>query len=346
MSKSLGNSPDALRLIEDFGADGVRFGILASSPAGGDLLFDEKLCEQGRNFCNKIWNACRLVKGWEADDHAATPLANHFAMDWFEARTREVVRDVTANIKQYRLSEALMTLYSFVWNDFCSWYLEMVKPSPGQGLDAQSYAATIGNFETILTLLHPFMPFITEELWHQLGDRAPGGECMMQDYPQPVNFDATLLKEGVFLTELVGKIRDERNKASIKMKEVLPLQVDVKDGVADHWHRTGFMELLDKMANLSGVKQVKEAPGQGIQFIHGTETFYIPVEVQKDTAEEFAQIEKDLAHARNFVKGIESKLSNERFMANAPEAVIANEKKKLADGKARMQMLEEALKNF
>ena len=346
MSKSLGNSPDALKLIEDFGADGVRFGILASSPAGGDLLFDDKLCEQGRNFCNKIWNACRLVKGWEADDHAATPLANHFAMEWFESRTREVVRDVTANIKQYRLSEALMSLYTYVWNDFCSWYLEMIKPTAGQGLDAQTYATTIRNFETILTLLHPFMPFITEELWHQLGDRAPGGECMMQDYPEPQEFDTVLLKQGVFLTDLVGKIRDERNKASIKMKEVLPLQVDSKEGVAAHWHRTGFMELLSKMANLSGVQQVSEAPGQGLQFIHGTETFYIPVEVQKDTAEERAQIEKDLAHARNFVKGIEAKLRNERFMANAPEAVVANEQKKLADGKARLQMLEEALRKL
>lgn len=344
MSKSLGNSPDALKLIEKFGADGVRFGMLSCSPAGGDLLFDEKLCEQGRNFANKIWNALRLVKGWEVDPQQDQKGSNKLAFEWFEAKMDQILIDNEANFKEYRLSESLMNLYSFVWNDFCSWLLEMIKPSYGEKIDAQSKEHILGLFEKICIMLHPFMPFLTEEAWHQIKDRATGEDCMMSQYPKGRENDkAKILASFETLKEIVSKIRDIRNKQGLKLKEILPFSVLKTTDSQAFFNINGLSDLIKKLANCSDAHLVDDAPQGQVSFVIGTDKYFLDALQEGNESEQLKKLEKDLQYQIGFVGSIEKKLSNQRFVNNAPSNVVDNERKKLADGLERIKMLKESI---
>ena len=343
MSKSLGNSPDALGLIEEFGADAVRFGILASSPAGGDLLFDDKLCEQGRNFCNKIWNACRLVKGWEVSAESNSSIGELTAIKWFQEKTHQTIGQIEHNFNQYRLSDILMGLYSFVWNDFCSQYLEMVKPKSGEEIPQQTFQETIHIFEVLMRLLHPFMPFLSEEVWSQLRKRDAGEDCIIQAYPHHDQFDQQIIDKTEYVKQLVVKVRDERNRHGLKMKDAIELYAQTNAITEELNQDEGRKSLLMKMANLSGVSMVDAAPESAISFISGAEKYFLVVEQSQSAEERLKELQKELEYAKGFVVSVEKKLNNERFVQNAPEAVVAKEKQKLADGLSRVKNLEEAI---
>lgn len=347
MSKSLGNSPDALELISEFGADGVRFGMLSCSPAGGDLLFDEKLVEQGRNFCNKLWNALRLIKGWEVveeNESASQAEINALAIRWFEHKMKQVVSNIDGQFDQYRLSEVLIQLYSFIWGDFCSWYLEMIKPAQGNKIDRRSYEKTLQIFEQLCTLLHPFMPFITEEIWHQLVSRKEGNDCMMSSYPSvDTSFDAGFIKQFEQAKDIISNVRDARNKHGLKRADLLNVQYDEATEMNELLAHDGMNAMLMKMAMLASLEKSSTAFEHAHEFISGTAKLYVELEGGIDEAAEKERLTKELDHAKSFVAGIEKKLANERFVNNAPEAVVANERKKMADGQERMKMIEEAL---
>jgi valyl-tRNA synthetase len=344
MSKSLGNSPDALELIDTYGADGVRFGMLSSSPAGGDLLFETKLCEQGRNFCNKMWNALRLVKGWSTHDNAASEVEN-LAIRWIETKLQAVTAQVEQNYKEYRLSEALTALYSFVWNDFCSWYLEMIKPEKDGQLSQAAVDVTINVYEQICQVLHPFMPFITEEIWHQLRDRQDGEDCVVSTYPKA---DALSSDDKAFLAhidsmqDIISQVRALRNKNGIKMKEPLDLTAVTSKGTDALFAVDGLTAAASKMAVLSSFTQ-GTSETEGLLFIGGADQFILQVDLDIDTEAELAEKEKELVYQQGFVKSIMGKLGNERFVNNAPQQVVANERKKLADGEARITILQEEI---
>ena len=343
MSKSLGNSPDALKLIQEFGADGVRFAILSCSPAGGDLLFDEKLCEQGRNFSNKIWNACRLVKGWEWDEMKEASPGDLTAINWFKNKTHQMIGQIAKNFEQYRLSDILMGLYSFIWNDYCSQYLEMVKPLKGEKIAKRTYEDTVHLFEVLMRILHPFMPFITEEIWSQLKERPDGEDCIIQKYPSYSEFEQQTIDDTEYVKNLVARIRDERNKHGLKMRDSIELftpSSEVSKALASD---PGRKEILLKMANLSGLTIVASRPESSVSFISGAEKYYLVVEDSKSPEERRAELQKELDYARGFVAQVEKKLSNERFVQNAPDAVVAKERKKMQDGLSRVKNLEEAL---
>jgi valyl-tRNA synthetase len=350
MSKSLGNSPDALKLIEDFGADGVRFGVLASSPAGGDLLFDEKLCEQGRNFCNKLWNALRLVKGWpleEVHHDPAQAQANEFAIRWFAEHSRQVFRQVEELNAQFRLSEALMTLYTFIWDDFCSWYLEIIKPGFGEAIDEATYSQTLNFFEQLMVQLHPFMPFITEELWHQLKERVPGEDCTIAHrvYSQ-WKMEAVLqdpIQQYKTIQEIVTRIREVRNSKQLKPKEKLVLKMKASAGAQTFLMEQGIPETLEKLSGTMELALVKEAPEGSIALLSGTEEFYLQVPIVLDVEEERARMTKELDYYRGFKDSVMKKLSNEKFVSSAPAAVVDSERKKLEDAEARITILEDGL---
>ncbi len=346
MSKSLGNSPDALKLIEDFSADGVRFGMLSCSPAGGDLLFDDKLCEQGRNFNNKLWNALRLIKGWEIDQNLEMPSANTLAFEWFEQRFQQVLADIEKNFAEYRLSEALMGLYNFIWGDYCSWLLEMMKPAYGKPADPHTVKSLIDIYERICTVLHPFMPFITEEIWHELKDREEGEDCMTSSYPSHDAYDAKVIDRFEILQAMVSKVRDVRNKQGLKMAEILPVAVIDSEAARAVWDDDGMKALLSKLANAGQLSFVSEAPEHGIAVVHGTDKYYVVVEKEIDVEAEIAKLAEDLEYQKGFVMKIDKKLSNERFVNNAPEAVVHNERKKKADGEERIKMIEEAIRRL
>lgn len=341
MSKSLGNSPDALQLIEDFGADGVRFGVLSSSPAGGDLLFDVKLCEQGRNFCNKMWNGLRLLKGLDIDAALPQPNENALATRWISHKLSELITETDKDYSQYRLSEVTMKLYNFVWNDFFSWYLEMIKPEYGSPIDPTTLGQALNIYEQVCVLLHPLMPFITEEIWHQLKSRSEDDVCMLANYPKAATIDNTLLKKIESLKTLVSKIREVRNAKQLKPKEPLSLYVEKSQNnlLVD----VDIQRLLAKMAFLDAVKIAQVLPDSGSAILSDNEKYFLQYEIEIDTEEEKNRILADLQYARGFVASVEKKLSNNRFVQNAPEQVVANEKQKLADGKERVRILEENL---
>ena len=350
MSKSLGNSPDALELIKTYGADGVRFGMLSCSPAGGDLLFDEKLPEQGRNFCNKMWNALSLIKMWEpvnegiSEDQKAI---DQLAIQWLDHRKSQILAKIDSDFRQYRLSESLMELYSFVWNDFCSWYLEMIKPAYGSNAVARAtYERTLSFFEDICRMLHPFMPFITEEIWHQLKKRETGDDCTTQMYPTPKKFDQQVLETFDQLKDMITKIRDARNKNQIKNSESIPLGMDDTEVAVQLLKIPGFEQTLIKRGNLSGVSLLNKAPSNSLSFISGTEKIYLLVEQQIDVATETKKLQEELDYAIGFVNSVQKKLSNERFVNHAPEAVVEKERKKLADGKERVKILRRSLESI
>ena len=339
MSKSLGNSPDPLDLIEKYGADGVRVGMLFSSPAGNDLMFDESHCEQGRNFANKIWNAFRLVKGWEVDAQLSNP--NQTAIAWFQSRFNQALTEIDENFKQYRLSEALMATYKLVWDDFCAWYLEMVKPVYQQPIDASTYKATVGFFENILKIVHPFMPFITEELWHDelFGERAELDCCIVAQQPTIGEINLKLLNEISTIKEVVSEIRNTRNVKQISPKEALPLAIKSNSEI-DY---PTYVPILSKLGNLSEVSFIQDKLSGAANFIAGTDEFFIELSNQIDAEAERERIQKELIYLQGFLKSVTAKLSNERFVQNAKAEIVANEQQKKADAEAKIVMLEEGL---
>ncbi len=343
MSKSLGNSPDALKLIEDYGADGVRFGILASSPAGGDLLFEDKLVEQGRNFCNKIWNACRLVKGWSVEEGGVSTHADVWAVKWMQEKIRATSIQIEEDCQNYRLSDTLMKLYSFIWDDFCSWYLEIIKPKTGVSLDQDTYQATIEIFADLMKLLHPFMPFITEEIWHLLSDRAENEDIIIAEYPQAVNYDQSTIDQADYVKNLVGKVRDEKNKNGLKMRHSTPLFVIQTKWVDSFFGNRGLVEIIKKLAHVSKIQIVKAGDQTGIAFIHGAEQYFLDAKPGLDVSKQKDQLLMDIDHAQKFLIGVEKKLKNEKFITHAPVQVVEKERKKLADGQARLNNLKEEL---
>lgn len=346
MSKSLGNSPDALKLIEEFGADGVRFGLMSCSPAGGDLLFDEKLVEQGRNFSNKIWNALRLVDGWEVDNTGAANAGNQLAYNWLNHKLNALAGDIQKNFEEYRISEAVMSIYSFVWNDFCSWYLEMVKPPFGQKIDIQTKENTIDIFSKLASLLHPIMPFITEEVWHLLKSRSVGEDCMISQYPQPAAYDSALLDRIEQAKDIISNIRDIRNKNGIKNAETLDVALIKSDRSESLISYEGWAEICIKLANLNSITLTTDENISGAAFISGTEKCIVLIENELDTEKVIEEKTKELEYQKGFVKSVEAKLNNERFVSGAPAAVVEKEKAKLADGLERVKILEDELKRL
>ena len=337
MSKSLGNSPDPLELIDKFGADGVRMGMMLSAPAGNDILFDEALCEQGRNFCNKIWNAFRLLKGWEVDADVAVPEASALAMQWFEAKQNAVAAEMADLFSKYRLSEALMAVYKLFWDEFSSWYLEMVKPAYGQPISKEVYDRTIGFFDNLLHLLHPFMPFITEELWQHLCERREGESLMVSPMMPLAAYDDVLLQQFEVVKEVISNVRAIRLQKNIAQKEALELQVVGSNVVA------AFDAVLSKMCNLSAIHVVENKVEGAAAFMVGTTEYAVPLGNLVDVEAEIARMEAELKHKEGFLQGVLKKLSNEKFVNNAPAAVIELERKKQADAESIIKSLKESI---
>jgi len=345
MSKSLGNSPDALELINKFGADGVRFGMLSCSPAGGDLLFDDSLCDQGKKFCNKIWNGLRFVKGWEAIE-AITPSDEEvYATEWFAHKLAAIHKEIEDNYKDFRLSEILKKLYSFIWDDFCSWYLEMIKPEDGK-ISKVTYDKTIEYFSQICTLLHPFMPFITEEAWHILKDRADGEDCIMSQNPVYDKPNSSVLSDVETVYAIATNVRDVRNKNGVKRQEKLELSILNSDNITRLSSDAGWKGTVSKLAILQSINVVNEEVDNSLSFIIGTDKYFIELEQEIDVEAELVSLKEKLIYEEGFVKSVNKKLDNERFVNNAPDAVVANEKKKLADGLDRIAKIKESIEKL
>jgi len=341
MSKSLGNSPDPLDLIDKFGADGVRMGMMLSAPAGNDILFDESLCEQGRNFNNKIWNAFRLVKGWETAD-IEQPKSAEIAVKWFDAKLKEVNEEMQKQFKDYRISEALMTVYKLFWDEFSSWYLEMVKPAYGQPIDQKSYDATLRFFDALLKMLHPFMPFITEELWQHIYDRKDGESIMREklEIPAPTAEEQKLAADIEAVKQIIAGVRTVRNQKNIAQKEQLSLQVVGKNDFE------AYNEVTLKMANLDKIEVIAEKSADASSFMVGTDEFAVPLGDLIDVAAEIEKAEAQLKHLEGFLMGVRKKLSNENFVAHAPEKVVALERKKESDSVEKIAALKATIEEL
>jgi len=339
MSKSLGNSPDPIELIEKFGADGVRVGMLLCSPAGNDLMFDESYCEQGRNFANKIWNAFKLIKGWEIDENLSNP--NKIAIEWFDSRFNQALTEIEDNFKQYRLSEALMATYKLVWDDYCAWYLEMIKPVYQQPIDKETYAVTVSFFENILKILHPFMPFITEELWHDelFGERSEMDCCIVAQLPKNGEINTHLLAATESIKQVVTQIRNVRNSKQISPKETLPLAVKPSGNI----NYTTYGSIISKLGNVTELTTVEDKISGAISFMVGTDEFFVPMEETIDPAVECERLKKEKEYLDGFLRSVNAKLSNERFMSNAKPDIIDNELKKKNDAEAKLKIIEENL---
>ncbi len=338
MSKTLGNSPDPLKLIDDYGADGVRIGMLLCTAAGNDILFDESQVEQGRNFCNKIWNAYRLVKGWSVDRTAAAPEHSALAVKWFTHKLNQAITTVDDHFSKFRISDALMTLYKLFWDDFCAWYLEIVKPAFGSPVDGATYDATIGFFDSLLKLLHPVMPFITEELWHNIAERPEGATVMLERQPAGGEYDEAFIRDFGLATEAVAALRNIRQKKGISPKEALDLRIKG----AFPQEMTGIVR---RMGNVGEISFVEDFGGReaGASFLVGTVEMFVPLAGKTDVQEEIAKAEAEIERLEKFLKGVNAKLSNEKFMQNAPEAVVRGEEKKRADATAKIEGLRKAI---
>uniref|UniRef100_UPI004029E8F6 valine--tRNA ligase n=1 Tax=Prevotella sp. TaxID=59823 RepID=UPI004029E8F6 len=341
MSKSLGNSPDPIDLIDKFGADGVRMGMMLSAPAGNDILFDESLCEQGRNFNNKIWNAFRLVKGWETAD-IEQPKSAEIAVKWFDAKLKEVNEEMQKQFKDYRISEALMTVYKLFWDEFSSWYLEMVKPAYGQPIDQKSYDATLRFFDALLKMLHPFMPFITEELWQHIYDRKDGESIMREklEIPAPTAEEQKLAADIEAVKQIIAGVRTVRNQKNIAQKEQLSLQVVGKNDFE------AYNDVTLKMANLDKIEVIAEKSADASSFMVGTDEFAVPLGDLIDVAAEIEKAEAQLKHLEGFLMGVRKKLSNENFVAHAPEKVVALERKKESDSVEKIAALKATIEEL
>ena len=338
MSKSLGNSPEPLELIADYGADGVRTAMLLCTSAGNDLMFDESLCEQGRNFGNKIWNAYKLVSSWKVDDTLAQNETSRIAVEWFGAAMAQTRRAMEADFTDYRISEALMQLYKLFWDDFSGWFLEMVKPPYGEGIDTQTLAQTKAIFEQLLQLLHPFMPFITEEIWQHIAPRKDGESIMTTLWPAVSDPDERMLAEFEKVKDAVSQIRAVRKQRNIPNKDKFVLKV-----IADENFHPQYNDVLVKMGNLSAVEEVSEKDPAAAAFMVKTTQYFIPLEENIDKDAEVAKLREELAYQQGFLKSVMGKLSNERFVSNAPAKVVENEKAKKADAEARIAAIEERL---
>jgi valyl-tRNA synthetase len=342
MSKSLGNSPDPLDLIAQYGADAIRTGMLFSAPAGNDLLYDEKLVEQGRNFANKIWNAFRLVKGWNIADHNQ-PEENKVAITWFESQLNQSLAELEDHFSKFRISDALLCVYKLIWDDFCAWYLEMIKPEFGKPIDQATYDKTITFFESLLRALHPFMPFITEELWHELGNRDEKNCIIVASYPTGKAFDQKILTEATLSFELITEVRNRRNSKGISPKEAIKLMV--KDG--DKAPVKAFWPVIKKLSNLSEINFVSETPAiNGTAFVIRAVEFFIPLEGKVDKEKERETLLKEIDYQKGFLASIDKKLSNEKFVTSAPPQVVEIERKKKAEAEGKIKSLEESLKNL
>ncbi|MBO7101180.1 MAG: valine--tRNA ligase [Bacteroidales bacterium] len=354
MSKQLGNSPDPIDLIEKYGADGVRMGMLLTAPAGNDLPFDEAICEQGRNFSNKMWNALRLVSGWQVTgdcgvqsaEMAETPNSNDVAVQWMEQRMAQVIEEIEHDFEQYRLSEALMATYKLVWDDFCSWYLEMVKPAYGTPIDRATYDATINIFSRLMLLLHPFMPFVTEEIWHTLQGIGKSDEqqqfiaqnysIMNQHMPQSVFYDQRMLDEFDTAREVIAGVRNIRNTRNLSPKEVLEVSYITND---DRYRVGRFEGIIRKLANVSKVEAVSEKPTGALSFMIGTAEYFVPMSQNVDKEAELKKLQEDLKYAEGFLASVLKKLSNEKFVSGAPAAVIEKERNKQRDAETKIAAL-------
>lgn len=341
MSKSLGNSPNPLDLMEEFTTDGVRTGILFSSPAGNDLLFDESLCLQGRNFANKIWSAYRLIQMWEIDETISP--ANETAIEWMHTALHTGITEMEDHYANFRISDALMSIYKLFWNTFCDWYLEMIKPEYGQGIDRHTYEQTIQLLDQLLRLLHPFMPFISEEIWQNIGERANGDSICIAAYPQAEAIaNPEILAQADTIFEVVTQIRNIRNAKQISPKNALELQVKTDEKIIFE----KFGSIIQKLANISEIRFVEEKAEQSAGFLVKNHEFFIPIAGEIDVEAELDRLTKDLEYQKGFLKSVEKKLSNERFVNNAPEAVVAKEKQKQMDAEVQIKALEESISSL
>ncbi|MGB5645784.1 MAG: valine--tRNA ligase [Muriicola sp.] len=337
MSKQLGNSPDALKLMENYGADGVRVGLMLSAAAGNDLLFDESLCQQGKNFANKIWNAFRLVKGWEVSKQSQ-PEAAALGVAWYEAKFNETLVEIEDHFSKYRISDALMAIYKLIWDDFCSWFLEIVKPAYQQPIDEVTYGQVISLFEKNLKILHPFMPFLSEEVWQCMADRTPEEALVVSSWPEMSPVNSKLLSEFSYTTEVISSIRTIRKEKNIPMKEALNLESLNPQEVSSRWDA-----VIIKLANIEAIKVISKAPEGAISFRVKSNEYFVPVTGAIDVAAEIKKIQDELTYTRGFLKSVAKKLSNERFVNNAPEQVVAMEKKKAMDAEEKIETLEKSL---
>ena len=337
MSKSLGNSPDALNLIKEYGADGVRVGLLLSSAAGNDLLFDEELCQQGKNFANKIWNGFRLVIGWEVAD-LPQPEASKLGIAWYNSKFNQTLVEIEDHFSKYRISDALMAIYKLVWDDYSSWLLEIIKPAYQQPIDKASYDAVIKILENNLKLLHPFMPFLTEEVWQHIAERTPEEALIISQWPKIGKVDAHLIKDFNFASEVISGIRTIRKEKNIPMKETLELSVLNAENTSKEWD-----VVIAKLNNVSSVSYVEEAVEGALTFRVKSNEYFIPISGSVDIEAEIKKIQEELNYTRGFLQSVQKKLSNERFVSNAPEQVIAGERKKQADAEAKIETLEKSL---
>ncbi len=335
MSKSLGNSPDPLDLIAHFGADAVRLGMLLTSPAGNDLPYDDSLCEQGRNFNNKIWNALRLVKGWEVADIEQAKSAE-IAVKWFDSKLNQTIEEIDDLFSKYRLSEALMVVYKLFWDEFSAWYLEVIKPAYQQPIDRKTFDQTILFFEKLLKLLHPFMPFITEELYQVIGERAEKDSIMISQQPKSNGFDDDLINKFETVKEIIAGIRTIRLEKNLPQKEALELEIIGNNN-------DKLNEVIIKIANLANISIVKEKKVTSASFMVGTTEFAIPLESKINPEEEIAKMKEEISYLQGFLKSVEAKLSNERFVANAKPEIVENERKKKADAESKIKSLKESI---
>lgn len=337
MSKSLGNSPEPLGLIEKFGADGVRVGLLLSASAGNDILFDEELCNQGKGFSNKIWNAFRLIKGWEVAD-IAQPESSKVAIEWYEAKLQKTLAEIEDNFEKYRISDALMAIYKLVWDDFCSWFLEMIKPGYQQPIDSTTFDKAIEMLEANLKLLHPFMPFLTEEIWQHIKERTPEEALIIASWPEMKSFDEKLITDFDFATEVISGIRTIRKDKNISFKETIELKV-----VNNEKSSTHFDSVIMKLGNVVDLVYVDEKVNGALSYRVKSNEYFIPVGGNVDLDAEIAKLEEELKYTQGFLRSVQGKLSNEKFVSGAPEQVIANERKKEADALAKIATLEQSL---
>ncbi|MFY7957368.1 MAG: valine--tRNA ligase, partial [Flavobacterium macrobrachii] len=337
MSKSLGNSPEPLELIEKFGADGVRVGLLLSASAGNDIMFDEELCNNGKAFANKIWNAFRLIKGWEVAD-ISQPESSKVAIEWYEAKLQQTLVEIEENFEKYRLSDALMGIYKLVWDDFCSWFLEMIKPAYQQPIDRATFTKAIEMLEANLKLLHPFMPFLTEEIWQHITERTPEQALIIAEYPVLKSFDEKLIADFDFAAEVIAGVRTIRKEKNIAMKDAIDLKVVNNENVS-----TYFDSVITKLGNIFSLEYISEKIDGALTYRVKSNEYFIPVSGNIDIAAEIAKLTEELVYIQGFLKSVQVKLSNEKFVANAKPEIIANERKKEADALAKIATIEQSL---
>jgi valyl-tRNA synthetase len=338
MSKSLGNSPDPLDLIDKFGADGVRVGLLLSASAGNDIMFDEELCNQGKAFTNKIWNALKLIKGWEVSDSIPQPESSKVAIEWYEAKLQQTLVEIEDNFEKYRISDALMGIYKLVWDDFCSWFLEMIKPAYQAPIDKITFDKAIEMLESNLKLLHPFMPFLTEEIWHYTAERTPEEALIVSTWPTLKPFNANLISEFENTMEVISGIRTIRKDKNIPFKDSIEFKVVNNDKVSDH-----FDSIVTKLGNISSLEYVSEKVDGALSFRVKSNEYFIPISGNINVEEEISKLTEELKYIQGFLKSVQAKLSNEKFVNGAPEKVLANEKQKEADALAKIATIEQSL---